>query len=328
MSILFDNNASATLSVQAEIVDTTLTLQTNEGQLFPAPTGGDFFQVTLEDTSGNIEITQCTGRTNDVLTVTRARENTTAKVFPVGSKVELRTTAGVFNEFIQRTGGVMTGTLDMNGEILQDAVITSTGSAAIQNVPIRGADNGTANQILVPSAGADPTIGAAAILTVNNGVPSTRTLTGGTAIATIGDLSTNRTIDLDIDELTTMEGNALAATSKALVYDAGTHKTISYQDAGARVITESTTNRTFAAGDMNTYVRFTNGSASTATINTSVGVTGNYIAIEQAGAGTVSIAGSATVNSAFALDQTRAANSVVVLFCTSANTWTLFGDAS
>jgi len=164
MSILFNNNASGTLSVQADGAtpgpeDTTLTLQTNEGQLFPVPTGADFFMVTLEDTSGNIEVCQCTDNTADVLTVVRAQENTVSLTFIVGSKVELRNTAGTFGEFIQRTGGTMTGLLDVNGETVQDPVITSTGAASIQGVPIRGTDGGTANELVVPTAGGAPTIG-------------------------------------------------------------------------------------------------------------------------------------------------------------------------
>ncbi len=123
MTQLFTNNASGTLSVQAEIVDTTLTLQAAEGSLFPSPTGGDFFQCSLEDTSGNLEIVQCTSRSTDVLTVIRAQENTTALVFPTGSRVELRMTAATHASFLQVFGGVMQGTLDMNNEVLQDPPI-------------------------------------------------------------------------------------------------------------------------------------------------------------------------------------------------------------
>jgi hypothetical protein len=161
MSIEFTNNASGTNSVQVEIVHTTITLQTNEGQLFPSVTtaSGDFFYATLEDTSGNLEVVMVTDNTADVLTATRAQENTTAKLFPTGSKVEQRTTAATFAEFIQRTGGTMTGTLDLNGNDVQDPVLTSTGSGVIEGLPLRGADSGTANQLVVPSAGGAPTIG-------------------------------------------------------------------------------------------------------------------------------------------------------------------------
>jgi hypothetical protein len=175
MSIEFDNNASGTISVQLEIIDTTLTLQTGEGALFPSVTtvSGDFFYATLEDTSGNIEIVMCTDNTSDVLTITRAQENTTAKQFLVGSKVENRTTAATFAEFIQRTGGTMTGALDLNGNVLQDPVITSTGAGTIDGLPLRGSDSGTANQLQVPSAGGAPTIGTSEIWHQGNDGPGT-----------------------------------------------------------------------------------------------------------------------------------------------------------
>lgn len=111
MTIEFSNNASGTLSVQLDGAtpgpeDTTLVLQSNEGQLFPPVTtaSGNFFYCTVEDTSGNIEIVKCTDVSTDTLTITRAQENTTSQTFAVGSKVELRTTAATFAEFIQRTG--------------------------------------------------------------------------------------------------------------------------------------------------------------------------------------------------------------------------------
>jgi len=171
MSIEFDNNASGTLSVEAAGAtpgpeDTTLVLQAGEGALFPPVTtaSGDFFYCTLEDTSGNIEIVQCTDVSTDTLTVARAQENTTSQTFAVGSKVELRMTAATMAEFIQRTGGTMTGTLDVNGNDIQDAVLTSTGAGEIKGLPLRGADGGTANQLQVPSGGGAVTIGTTGAL--------------------------------------------------------------------------------------------------------------------------------------------------------------------
>lgn len=335
MSILFDNNASATLSVQAEIVDTTLTLQTNEGQLFPSPSGSDFFICTLEDTSGNFEIVQCTSRASDVLTVTRAQENTTAKVFPTGSKVEIRTTAGTFDEFVQQSGDTMSGNLDMNGNEVQDALVTTTGSAVIQGVPIRGSDNGTGNELVVPSAGADPTIGGNVIVTKDDAdsdyVPQTRTITSGEGITGGGDLTANRTLDLDIDSLTELDGADVAATDSYLVFDqTGTeHKKIEHRDAGIPIITDSGTNPVPTSDQVNSYWICTNASTINFDIDTGVGVPGNVILVEQGGAGVVDFTGgTATINSAYINDTTNGQNTVVVLICTTANTWTLYGDAT
>ena len=331
MSILFDNNASATLSVQAEIIDTTLTLQTNEGQLFPSPGASEFFLVTLEDTSGNIEIVRCTSRTNDVLTVARGEELTTAKVFPVGSKVELRTTAGTFDEFIQRTGGVMTGTLDMNGETLQDPVITTTGSGVIQGLALRGSDNGTGNELVVPSAGAAPTIGGSEIITAADPsfIPSSRTLTGGEGIAAIGDLTQNRTVALDFTELSNMTGTTLAADDELPVYDtdAAAHKTILYRQAGIPIIPDSSNNPVPTDDQVNSYWVCTNASTVFFDVDTGVGEKGNVLIVEQGGAGTIDFTGgTATINSAYTNKQTQTTRSVAVLVCTSNNVWTLYGD--
>jgi hypothetical protein len=335
MTVLFSNNASGTLSVEltSSIADQTIVLQSNEGGLFPNPSSPDFFYVTLEDTAGNVEICQCTARSNDTLTVFRGVDNTIAQAFPVGSKVELRVTNAVLNSFVQTRGDAMTGPLDMNGQEVQDAVLTSGGSGVIQGLPIRGSDNGTANELLVPSGGAAPTIGGNAIVTsadLGTYVPTTRTLTGGQGIAAIGDLSTNRTIDLAVSELTQIEGNALAAADDFLVYDAdaAAHKRMAYQDGGIRVTVESGTSRVLTAADMNTYIRCTNGGATTVTLNTGVGTVGNVVIIEQGGAGTVTVNGTATVNTAASSQATRAQYSVIILVCYTANSWTLYGDAS
>jgi len=328
MSILFSNNASATLSVQAEIVDTTLTLQTNEGQLFPSPTGGDFFQCTLEDTSGNIEVVQCTGRATDVLTVTRAQENTTAKVFPVGSKVEIRTTAATFDEFVQQSGDTMSGELDMSSNVLRDAIVTD---GEVRNAPIRGTDGGTANELVVPTAGGDPTIGGNTIIHTGNDsayVPATRTLTGGEGIAAIGDLSANRTIDLDFNELTALSGTDVAATDEFAVYDADAtaHKKIQYQSAGVPMITDSTAAITATDAQMNSMFLCThNLAAITFNLNTGVGEKGNIVLIHQSDATyAVTVAGTATINSVIAGPSTTAQYNVLVCVCTATDVWTVY----
>ena len=330
MSIEFDNNASGTNSVQIEIVDTTLTLQTGEGALFPSVTtaSGDFFYATLEDTSGNIEIVKCTDNTSDVLTVTRAQENTTAKQFLVGSKVEQRTTAATFAEFIQRTGGVMTGMLDMDGQDLQDPVLTSTGAAAIKGIPIQGTDGGTSNEIIVPTAGGAPTLGASAILTAATGVQSTRTLTGGEGIATLGDLSADRTVDLDVNSLAAMTAAELASDDEVLVYDvtAAEHKRMASEDAGTRV-KALTTSRNAVISDNNALL-YGDGTNRTFTLPDSIFHIGSELAIVAPGAGTVTVAtsGSQTVVSLSSNTIVKANGGGAYLALYATNTWILVGD--
>ena len=328
MTQLFTNNASATLSVQAEIIDTVLTLQTNEGLLIPTPTGGDFFQCSLEDTAGNVEIVQCTtGGTSALAVVVRAQESTTAKVFPTGSKVELRPTAGTQDAFLQVYGGVMQGTLDLNNNEITDPIVQG---GEIRNAPIRGTDGGTANEIIVPTAAGIPTLGGNTIIHEGNDdayALGATVFTGGEGIAAIGDLSAPRTVDLDIPALTNIEGNAVLGADEFLVYDdaAGEHKVIAAQDAGVPIITNAGSTVSPDDTTVNAYYRCTNASACSFEIDTGVGVKGNVLMVEQAAAGTVTIGGTATVNTAVGTT-TRAQNSVLVLLCTATNVWTLYGD--
>lgn len=90
MAQLFANNATTTLAVAALAADTILTVA--DGSRFPAPTGGDYFYLTLA--SGNPEsaweIVKVTGRTANALTVVRAQDGTTAQGWAIGVKAELR----------------------------------------------------------------------------------------------------------------------------------------------------------------------------------------------------------------------------------------------
>lgn len=97
MSELFTNNASTTLAAGIAIGASSLTVSSGDGALFPSPSGGDFFRVTLfKKSTGEIEIVKCTSRSSDVLTITRAQESTTALAFNAGDIVELRPTAATF----------------------------------------------------------------------------------------------------------------------------------------------------------------------------------------------------------------------------------------
>lgn len=326
MSVLFDNNSSATNSVQVEIIDTTITLQTNEGQLFPNPTGADFFICTLEDTSGNVEIVICTDNTTDVLTVTRAQENTTAKLFPTGTKVELRTTAGVFGEFLQKSGGTMTGELDLNNNILRDPLITD-GEA--HNLTLRGTDGGVGNQLIVPTAGGDPTIGGSTIVTVANAayVPTSRTLTGGAGIAPIGDLSANRTIDFAPSLLSTRTmGSISQAVDSYVLDDNGTPVRMLFVDSGFQTANISS-NLTMTAALMNRYLRCSHATGLNITLNATLGNTrGNWIVIEQEGVGRITVDGTAVVNSPNGLKTAERYATIVLVYVQETNTWTLSGN--
>lgn len=93
MSVKFANNAFGTLNAGISNSATSITLSSGQGARFPTLSSGEYFYVTLIDTSNNLEVVKCTARSTDVLTVTRAQESTTAQAFAIGDRVELRVTA-------------------------------------------------------------------------------------------------------------------------------------------------------------------------------------------------------------------------------------------
>jgi hypothetical protein len=103
-SVLFSNNASASLAASISSSATTITVTTGQGGLFPAISGGNYFYATLTDSSNNLEIVKVTGRTTDSMTVVRAQEGTAARAYAAADKLELRVTAAVLNNFSQLSG--------------------------------------------------------------------------------------------------------------------------------------------------------------------------------------------------------------------------------
>lgn len=167
--IVFTNNASALLAASINASDLTIQVAAGYGALFPNPGAGESFQCTLEDNSGNIEIVQCTARSTDNLTVTRAQEGTVAQAFILTvTRVELRLTKAVLEEFLQLDGGTLTGNLDLNTNSLIDAYINGSQTRITQGqivgVPLRGDLDTSSNEIAVPSGGGRATVGAATIL--------------------------------------------------------------------------------------------------------------------------------------------------------------------
>jgi hypothetical protein len=101
MAQLFANNASTTLASNITSVATTLTVSAGAGALFPSPTGGDYFLITMVGFTSGVEtsweIIKVTARSTDTLTIVRAQESTTAAAWTTGTKIELRLTAGSMN---------------------------------------------------------------------------------------------------------------------------------------------------------------------------------------------------------------------------------------
>jgi hypothetical protein len=170
---LFGNNASSLLAASISDTDLTIQVTTGFGALFPNPGADEYFLVTLENDSGDIEVVKITSRSTDLLTVPalgRGQEGTSAQSWTNGqARVELRLTRGTMEVFIQRGGDTMDGDLDMDNNDVIDAVLSGSGTkitdGEIVNVPLRGATGDASNEIAVPTDGSKATAGGQEILT-------------------------------------------------------------------------------------------------------------------------------------------------------------------
>ena len=164
--VIFTNNASSLLAATINTIDTMVQVEAGFGVNYPSPTGSQFFYVTLEDDSGNSEIMKCTNRSTDLLTVVRGQDGTVGQNFILGTtRVELRTTAAVLEEFVQISGDAMTGNLDFATNEIQNAELTGTtvitGGQSV-GMSVRGTLDQTDNEIVVPAgSGVRATAGGA-----------------------------------------------------------------------------------------------------------------------------------------------------------------------
>ena len=192
---LFKNNASGTLAAEITAIATSIPLGVGAGAAFPNPGTGEAFIATLQ-VGADIEIVEVTSRSGDTLTVTRAQEGTTARIWPVGTPIEMRLTAGLMATFFQllantvdfaktlalgTTGKITGGTLD--GNTLVNSTINSPN---LKVAAIKPADGNTAKQIVLPNGGADPTIAGKKILTQagDTGITGDLETTGAMVAAT------------------------------------------------------------------------------------------------------------------------------------------------
>ncbi len=123
--ILFANNATSTLAGSISNVATTILLAPGSGALFPSPSGGNYFKLTLSDAATGLlkEIVHCTARSVDTLTVVRAQEGTTALAWTAGDIAANLLTAGTMEGFPQDD--------DNPGRLLGLLVVTASGSVSL-----------------------------------------------------------------------------------------------------------------------------------------------------------------------------------------------------
>jgi len=162
MAQLFANNAQSTLASSVNTSTTTIPLATGTGSLFPSPSGGDFFMLTLTQpgVESSWEIVKVTARSSDSLTVVRAQEGTSSASWAAGSKAELRLTAGAkwsLANIDQSIAPTWTGAHQFNQAVgIGASNSSSTGSMLV----VAGAQF---NSLLVRSTGSSGGVGSSDI---------------------------------------------------------------------------------------------------------------------------------------------------------------------
>jgi hypothetical protein len=193
MGYKFTNYATALLDQQLGSGDSVAVLEASAGNEFPALGAGEFFPVAIQDTTGNYEYCLCTARSGDSLTLTRGQEGTSPLTWAAGSRLELRCTAAVLEEFLQRSGDTVSGDLDFQANQIINALINAGRTIGTL---IRATDDSATNQIEVPAGGLRPTIGGVDIALL-------------TDIANFLDETSNATITGDWDFTNVLQFNGV-----------------------------------------------------------------------------------------------------------------------
>jgi hypothetical protein len=144
---LFSNNAKTTLASAITNTQTTISVAPGTGSIFPNPSAGQAFKVTLNSatTTTLYEICLCTSRSGDTLTVVRGQEGTTASAFSLGDFAGNFDTAGVMADLVQSeqlqqnyytyadasgTANAITATIPSNLTALSDGMMVIINAAA------------------------------------------------------------------------------------------------------------------------------------------------------------------------------------------------------
>lgn len=153
MITLFANNAKTTLAAPITSTATSITVAPGTGALFPSPTTGQGFRVTLNSVSTPTlyEICICTARSGDTLTVIRGQEGTTASPFSLSDIIGNFDTAGTMADLVQSeqlqmgtyvykdvggTANALTATVNSNLTTIPDGLNLLLGSAYANTGPV------------------------------------------------------------------------------------------------------------------------------------------------------------------------------------------------
>lgn len=161
--LLYANNAKTTLAAPITSSQTTISVAPGSGALFPNPSAGQAFKVTLVSASSSsvFEVCLCTSRSGDVLTVIRGQEGTSGQPFALNDVVGNYDTKGTMDALVQAD--------QLQAQYYQYGVATGAANALATTIP--------SNLVAIPNGMYLTVIAAQA----NTG-PATLTLTLGSTI--------------------------------------------------------------------------------------------------------------------------------------------------
>lgn len=139
MSMKFKNNAGSKLAGVLTSDATTITVLTGTGANFPSISSDkDYFHATIVGDNGDMEIVRVTAVSGDTLTVIRAQEDTVAKEWPAGTRIENRITAEFLNMAVTGgDGGVTYIDEDTDIDTLLTPGLYVTRNGRFTNAPIK-----------------------------------------------------------------------------------------------------------------------------------------------------------------------------------------------
>lgn len=192
---LVKNNAFSTLLSSIASGATSLTVASGEGARFPTISSGNFFYVTLINSSNQYEVVKVTARATDVFTILRGQDGTTASAYTAGDRIELRPTAALFDDKLSLGGGTLTGALAV------PSGATATEVPQVQEVVKKTGDT-MSGTLIVPELR-----GPSNVINIPTGHKITTTGLGSVTGATVGSIVAPgmiiQTQTLFVDALTT-----------------------------------------------------------------------------------------------------------------------------
>ena len=236
---------------------------------------------------------------------------------------------------LNRTFNVIAGTgITVNADDVQLEVASdlNTDHGAVDIIAGAGMTGGgliTASRTLNVIAGTGITVNAddVALNTGNsrNVDHAGVTLTAGVGLSGGGTIEANRTFTVDLDELVDMGTTQMLGSDSFIVLDGANSRKISIDDIRMPISVADSGAHTILATEMNSIKEYTGSGGHNWALNTGVGLSGQIFVIANDGSGTVSITGTATVESASG-NLGIEANGVGVLVSFATDRYKLTGD--